>query len=327
MITIGIDVSKDKLDLLWLKELTTRKVKTKVFKNTAQGHQELVHWVLKNTQSELDDIRFVMEATGIYHEALAYSLFAQQTHVVVVNPARIKTHAKSLGIRGKTDKKDSFAIAHYGATMPLQSWQPEPTEVRELKALIARYQALEKDLQRELNRLEKASITQVSEIVSSSITEMVSTLTHQKKLLEKEINQHIDKHPGLKKDRHLLESIPGVGPVISSLMLSVIRSRKFDGARQCSAFLGLNPVEYTSGKSVYKAPRMSKMGDGKIRAKLYMAAIVSIRYNPDIQAQYERLLKNGKCKMSAIGAAMRKLVQICFGVLKHQEEYQPQCAQ
>ncbi len=138
------------------------------------------------------------------------------------------------------------------------------------------------------------------------------------------INQHIDQHPGLKQDREFLESIPGIGPVVSRYMLSVLRSRTFASDPQSAAFLGLVPVHHESGSSVRGCARLSKTGNATVRAKLYMAAIVAIQYNPDIQKQYERLLKNGKTKMSALGAAMRKLVQICFGVLKHQKPYRAQ---
>jgi len=109
-------------------------------------------------------------------------------------------------------------------------------------------------------------------------------------------------------------------------MLSVIRSRTFNSASQCAAYLGLNPIQHESGTSVRRKARLSKAGDARVRAKLYMAAVVCIQqqHNPDIKRQYERLIKKGKAKMSALGAAMRKLVHICFGVLKHQTLYQVQ---
>ena len=326
MMTIGIDVSKDKLDVLWLKEVARRKVKTRVFKNQESAYQQLVAWALKNTQADLSEVQFVMEATGIYHEPLAYALFELGANVYVVNPAKVKSHAQGLGVHSKTDKKDSFVIAHYGATMQPALWRPEPVEIRELKALIARLQAVEKDLQRERNRQEKARFSHVSEPVQASIAAMIDVLTRQKAALQTEIDRHIDSYPPLKKDRGLLQTIPGIGAVLSTLMLAVLRSRGFEHASQCSAFLGLNPVQHESGTSVKKRPHLSKRGDGKTRAKLYFGAVTATQHNPDIKAQYERLLKNGKCKMSALGAAMRKLVQICFGVLKHQSEYRPQVA-
>lgn len=326
MITVGIDVSKKKLDCLWLRDLQTGKRKTRVFNNTSVDHRQLVKWITRSAHCEPDQVQCVMEATGIYHEALAQNLYDAGVKVVVENPARIKAHAKSLGARNKTDSKDSFVIAHYGVSMQPDAWQPEAKEVRELKALIARLQAVEKDLQREHNRLEKATISQSSVVVCQSIRTMIKVLEQQRKALHEEIDRHIDNHPRLKNDRGLLESIPGIGSVVSAVMLSVIHSRPFKAATECSAFLGLNPVIEESGTSLNKRSRLSKQGSAQIRAKLYMAAIVAIRHNPDIKQQYERLLRRGKAKMAALGAAMRKLVQICFGVIKHQRKYQPQVA-
>ena len=324
MAMIGIDVSKKKLDCLWLKDLVSGKVKTRVFSNKPEGHLALLEWAQKQTNEALEAIHFVMEATGIYHEALAYQLYQAGAKVSVVNPAQVHNYAKSLGRRSKTDKKDSFVLARYGATQGPRLWQPESGEVRTLKALIARIHAVEKDIQREENRLEKAEIVQVSAAVSTSIQTMLKYLEKEKQRLEHLIDQHIDQHPGLKRDRQLLESIPGVGPVISRYMMAVIRSRSFDSASQCAAYVGVVPIQHESGTSVRGKPRLSKAGDAKLRAKLYMGAVSCIRCNPDIKRQYERLLKNGKTKMSALGAAMRKLVHICFGVLKHQMPYQVQ---
>ena len=319
---IGIDISKNKFDVAWLRDIETNKVKNKHFTNTAKGQQALMNWAMLQTQAPIESIHFVMEATGIYHEALAHALFKAGAQVSVVNPAQIKHYAKSLGTRSKTDKKDAQVIARFGGTQPLRLWQPEADEIRTLRALIARLEALEKDIQREKNRQEKAEITGTSDEVNASIQTVLTQLEKEQRRIEGLINQHIDQNPKLKQDRQLLESIPGVGPVISRLMLAVLHSRDFDSAPQCAAFLGLVPVQHESGRSVLGKPHLSKAGDAKIRAKLYMAAVVSIQHNPDIKIQYERLLKKGKVKMSALCAAMRKLVHICFGVLKHQKPYQ-----
>jgi transposase len=324
MTTIGIDVSKAKIDCLWLKDAVTHKRKTKVFKNTPEEHQALLDWAIEHTQASIQDIQFVMEATGIYHEHLAYCLHEAGAQVSVVNPAHVRSYAESLGSRNKTDKKDSFILALYGATQHPRRWVPEPAEVRQLKALIARYEALEKDIQREKNRLEKAQIGVLHEVVMTSIQTMIDQLEQEKARIDQLISQHIDQNPTFKQDKQYLESIPGIGPIISRYMIMVIRSRPFDSAKQCSAYLGLNPVAYESGSSVRRRSRLSKAGNAMIRAKLYMAAVVAIRYNPDIKQQYERLVRRGKSKMLALGAAMRKLVQICFGVVKHQNQYQPQ---
>lgn len=326
MTVIGIDVGKDKLDCLWLKEPVALKVKTKVFGNSTQDHEALLSWAQKHTGEALASIHFVMEATGVYHEALAYRLHEAGAQVSVVNPAQIRDYAKSLGTRTKTDKKDSMVIARYGVSQRPRLWQPEPAEVRQLKALISRLEAVKQDIQRECNRLEKAEITRASEHVRQSIETVRGELEKEKARLEALIDQHIDQNPSLKQDRELLESIPGVGPVIAQQMLAVVRSRAFASAAQCAAFLGLVPVQHESGSSVRGRAHLSKAGNASVRAKLYMAAVVAIQHNPDIRAQYERLLRRGKTKMCALGAAMRKLVQICFGVLKHQTPYQAQVA-
>lgn len=324
MMIIGIDVSKAKLDCLWLREAATGKVKSKVFSNNPEGYRQLLHWAPKHTQVSLEQIHFVMEATGVYHEALAYALHEAGARVSIVNPAQIKAYSKSLGVRTKTDKKDSMVIARYGYTQHPRLWQPEPSEIRTLKALLARYEAVCDDIQREENRLEKTLASPVASEIVTSIETVLAQLRAEKKRLEDLINRHIDQHPHLKEDRQLLESIPGVGSVISCRMISVIRSREFESASQCAAYLGLNPVQHESGSSIKGRSHLSKAGNPLIRAKLYMGAIVAIQHNPDIKAQYQRLLKKGKSKMSALGAAMRKLVHICFGVLKHQKPYQPQ---
>ncbi len=321
---IGIDVSKTKIDVLWLKDMENGKVKTKVFNNTEAAHQELTQWIETHTKQPITASHVIMEATGVYHEALAYALYEAGASVSVVNPAKISHYGKSLGVRSKTDKKDSMVIVRYGATQAPPLWSPEPEAIRELRALINRLNAVEKDIQREKNRLEKTEISNVSASTILSIKRMLDSLNQEKKRLEDLIKQHMDQDLTLKHNKELLETIPGVGEVIARHMCLVLGSRIFKSASQCAAFLGLIPVQHESGSSIKGRSRLSKAGNATIRAKLYMAAVVSIRHHPDIKRQYQRLLKNGKSKLSAIGAAMRKLVHICFGVLKHQTPYQVQ---
>ena len=320
---IGIDVSIAKLDCLWLKDVAASKVKTKVVQNTTSGIETLSTWLVKTTASAPQEILVVMEATGVYHEKLAYTLYDKGFKVVVINPAQIKSFGQCLGNTHKTDKRDSLIIARYGVSQSPALWRPEPQEIRELKALISRLEAIDKDCQRENNRLEKAQISCATEIVMESIQKMIQQLSEEKKHLEKQIDDHINRHPKLKKDRALLQSIPGVGKVIAPLMLSVIHSRSFERAEQVAAYLGLIPTLVESG--VFKGrSKLSKKGSGMVRAKLYMPAVSATYWNPDIVRLKRRLLNNGKTEMQIIGAAMRKLVHICFGVLKSQKEYSPQ---
>ena len=322
---VGIDVSKAKLDVTWLRDSERLKIKSKIFGNDKAGHQALLVWLEQQTGQPLAGIHVVMEATGIYHEPLAYWLHDHGVQVSVVNPAYVRDFAKGLGSVHKTDKKDSVILARYGALMSPALWQPEPVEVRELKGLLGRLSALEADVQREENRREKAEFSQSSTIVLESLRKMIGELQRERDRLEKQIDDHIDRHPGLKQDLDLLKSIPGIGPVVSRVMLSVIRSRPFAKASECAAFLGVIPQQRESG--IFRGrSTLSKQGSPQVRAKLYMAAVVASQHNPTIKKQKERLLSRGKNKMQALGAAMRKLVHLCFGVLKHQTKYSPQMA-
>lgn len=322
---IGIDVSKDKLDCMWLIDIDSNKKRPRVFQNTADGFKLLVKWFKKDIDNNLENIHIIVEATSIYHEALVYTLNDLGVKVSVVNPAYVRDYAKAYGVHNKTDKKDSMMLARYAASNPpkLRLWQPEPAEVRELKAMLARLSALKKDIQREQNRLEKAEITVVSKEVIKSIKAMIKSLQKAYDLLEKKIDDHIDSNPTLKNNRELLQSIPGIGDVVSREILAVIASRDFTQASEVAAFLGLVPKQKSSGKQEWQTV-LTKKGSARIRAVLYMAAVVAIRHNPDIKAQYQRLLDAGKTTMQAICAGMRKLVQICFGVIKHQNKYQCQ---
>jgi transposase len=323
---IGIDVSKQKLDCGFYRDLGTGKVKTKVWPNNPQGHRQLMDWTVHHLGVPIGQISFVMEATGIYHEALAYTLHEAGAEVAIVNPAQVRDYARSLAVHTKNDRKDSLVLARFGLTQPWRAWQPEPPAIRELRALLARLTAVEKDLQREHNRQEKAQISAASEQVLASIEVVITALEQEQRRLTRLIDDHIDRHPDLKQDRALLESIPGVGAVLGRHMLAVFHSRSFTTARQMAAYLGLVPVEHTSGTSVRGRPRLSKTGSAVIRAKLYMPAVVATTHNVEARATYERLIARGKSKMSALGAVMRKLVHWCFGVLKHQQAYSPTVA-
>lgn len=326
-VLIGIDVSKQKLDVAWLRDPETLKVKTRVFPNTRSGCQDVVVWLSKVTGEAAEHMRVMMEATGIYHEDLAYTLHEAGLQVHVANPQHAHQFAQSLGKRSKTDKKDSIVLARFLHSRPHQQWEPEAEEIRVLKALLSRLQALETDLLRENNRLEKASIRRSSDEVQRSIEKMIGALEAERDRLRQQIDDHFDDHPGLKSDRELLKSIPGIGNVLATELTATLRSRQFRSAGQAAAFVGLVPIMSESGDSTCKRPTLSKAGASRLRAKLYMGAVVAIRHNALIRRHYERLVDRGKAKMSALGAAMRKLVQMAYGVLKHQRGYDPHWVQ
>lgn len=321
MFYLGMDVAKAKLDCCLLLEEASGKRKTKVVSNAKSGIVDLLAWVAKQNVSP-EALHVVMEGTGVYHEQAALALADAGVTVSIVNPAQVKDFGRGLAVRTKTDGVDSFVLARYGALLKPKEWAPPAPEARILQALLARRVAIAQDLQRERNRQEKADATDTPDRIQKSLADSIGFLVKQLAELQQDIDQHIDKHPSLKNDLALLQSIPAVGPQVGGNMLSVMHSHNFNSAEQLAAYLGLVPVERQSGSSVLGRAKLSKAGPARIRAVLYMAAIVATRCNPHVKALYERLLARGKSKMSALGAAMRKLVHLCFGVLKTQQPYE-----
>ena len=321
MFYLGMDVAKAKLDCCLLLDDAAGRRKTKVVNNTRSGIVDLLAWVARQKVSP-QQLHVVMEGTGVYHEQAALALADAGVTVSIVNPAQIKDFGRGLAVRTKTDGVDSFVLARYGALLKPAAWTPPAPEARILQALLSRREAVAQDLQRERNRQEKANATDTPERIRQSLADSIEFLVKQLAELQQDIDLHIDQHPNLKDDMALLQSIPAVGPQVGSNMLSVMHGHDFDSAEQLAAYLGLVPVERQSGGSVLGRARLSKAGPARIRAVLYMAAVAAIRCNPHVKAIYERLIARGKSKMSALGAAMRKLVHLCFGVLKTRRPYQ-----
>lgn len=320
MIYLGMDVAKAKLDCCLLLDAASGKRKTKVVSNTKAGVADLLAWAAKQGCPP-EALHVVMEGTGVYHEQAALALADANVRVSIVNPAQVKDFGRGLAVRTKTDGVDSFVLARYGALLKPAVWIPPAPEARLLQALLVRREAIAQDLQRERNRQEKAEATDTPERIRQSLADSIAFLSRQLNQLQQDIDDHIDRHPGLKNDMALLQSIPAIGPQVGGNLLSVMHSHNFESAEQLAAYLGLVPVERQSGSSVLGRTRLSKAGPARIRAVLYMAAVVATRYNPHVKAVYERLLARGKSKMSALGAAMRKLVHLCFGVIKTRQPY------
>lgn len=322
MFYLGMDIAKAKLDCCLLLNEAGDKRKSKVIPNTKAGVTALLEWAAKQGVSAAQ-LHVIMDATGVYHEQAALALVDAGVMVSIINPAQVKDFGRGLAIRTKTDGVDSVVLARYGALLKPAAWQPPPMEVRALQALLARRAAVADDLRRELNRQEKSEAIETPELIVQSIAQSIAFLETELKRLQRAIDDHIDQHPGLKRDMALLTSIPAVGERVGNNLLAIMRGNRFESAEQVAAYLGLVPIERQSGSTVLGRARLSKAGPARVRAVLYMAAVVAKQYNPHVKALYERLLARGKSKMSAIGAAMRKLVHLCFGVIKTQRPYHP----
>lgn len=321
---IGIDVSKEKLNIALLLAPAFSKKKTKVVSNTPEGFGLLIDWVNRQVKDQRP-FRFIMEATGTYHEALALFLSDQGFEVCVVNPALVKHHGQTMAARTKTDEKDCVIIAHYGAKMNPKPWMPPSPQYRALEQLLRRLDQLDKMIQQEKNRLEALGSGPADQDVCHSIEKTLSYFENECKELFKKIRNHLDQYPDLKNDVDLLTSIPGIGERTALRMTTALQGgNRFSSARQFAAYLGLTPRRKQSG-NVEGKTTLSKMGPSALRRALYMPSVVACQCNPDVHALYQRLLKAGKTKMSALGAAMRKMAHLAFGVIKNRQIYRPLC--
>jgi transposase len=311
---VGIDVAKLKVDVCL--RLPSGKSRSRVVVNGKPGFQELVAWLAKHGAQQA---HVCMEATGPYWEAIAEHLSDAGYAVSVVNPAQIKAYGSALGVRSKTDAADAKLIAQFCAAQPPALWQAPPAAVRVLKALVARRDALVELQIQEGNRLQVAH-----DSVRPSIQSVLDLLAQQIREIEQRIRQHIDDDPTLKSQRELLDSVPGLGDATIPVLLSKFGGPlRFAGTKQAVAFAGLDVRHHESGTSVRGRPRMSKRGDGRLRRALYMPALVSMRLTPWGRAFASRLTAAGKPKMVILGALMRKLVEIAYGVLRSGKPFDP----
>lgn len=312
---LGIDVSKAQLDVAL--QIGTA-LRTASFANTPAGFKKLRNWLKKRHNAP---VHACLEATGTYGEAVAAYLTEAGHQVSVVNPARIKAYSQSQLTRNKTDLVDARIIADFCATQHPPLWTPPPPEWKELQAMVRHLDALKAMRQQELNRLGSGG---TSPTVATKLHDHIAFLDQQIADLLSQIHDHIDRHPGLKQQHDLLKTIPGIGDITAFTLLAEIRDiRAFDSARQLAAFAGLSPRQNHSGSSVRGKTRLSKTGSASLRSALYMPAVVAKRYNPIIAAFCQRLAANGKPSMVIIGAAMRKLLHLVYGVLKSGLPFDP----
>jgi transposase len=304
---LGIDISKAKFDVALFVDCKVKK--SRVFENNLTGFKALSLWLIKQ---DITHLQACMEATGTYGDELATYLYDQGFEVSVVNPAQIKSFSGAQLNRAKTDKADSKLIAQFCASMQPTAWTPPPVHVRELQALVQRLTALLQMERQEQNRFSTAA-----PVIQPSIKAVLATIKAEIKAVERMIRDHIDRHPDLKDQSNLLDSIPGIGvATIARLLAFVGDVHRFNDAKALAAFVGLNPTVHQSGSSVRGRSHLSKKGNAIIRKALYMPAVVARRYNPIIKDFAQRLKKAGKSNMLIIGAVMRKLLHIIYGVLK-----------
>lgn len=314
-LSLGIDIAKETFDVALL---GSEQIWRGHFTNDKSGFGKLGRWLKKRRAGA---VHACMEASGNYWVELALFLQNEGHDVSVVNPKRIKRHAEAIMQRNKTDREDALTIADYCAKHQPDLWSPPPPAHLELRAMVRHVMVLKADRQRERNR-RQSGIKNVE--VLRAIDAHIAFIAAQIETLEQRIQDHIDQDPRLKHDRALLKTIPGIGDTTAAVFLAEVADiSRFAQAPELAAFAGLVPGQRHSGTSTHSQGHIVKWGNSHLRAVLFMPAMTAHRWNPIIAALKKRLAKRGKSKMTIIVAAMRKLLHLCYGVLKTGKPFDP----
>jgi transposase len=314
---IGIDVSKATLDCCLLApDGATRE---RAFPNDPAGVAALRDWADRHAPGA--GAHFCMEATGGYEDALATALADAGGLVSVVNPTRVKYAGLMRGRGNKTDKADARLIAAYARRERPPAWHPPAPEVRELQALVRRRDDLRQLAAHEKARLDSPLLTPAAR---KSVARVVKLLGREADAMQAAAGALSAATPALTADRDLLATIPGVGTQTASTVLAELpRIDRVPSAQAAAAYAGLSPREFRSGSSVRGRTRLSKAGNARLRKALYLPTLTAVRFNPLLKPFFDRLVAAGKPRMQAVGACMRKLVMLCYGVLKNRAPFDP----
>ena len=298
-VCVGVDVAKNTLDVA-----VSNSKETRQFNNDHQGITSAVHYI-----SSLKPVRIILEATGHYEMPLAVSLHTSRLPVVIVNPRQVRDFARATGVLAKTDSIDAMVLALFGLQVKPEIRLLPDQKAREMGNLLARRRQLIEMLTAEYNRL-----LQADESIRPSIEIHIKWLEEAISAINNDLDRQIQSSPSWCEKDNLLKSVPGVGKVVSTTLLIELPELGILNRRKIAALVGVAPLNRDSG--TMRGKRTVWGGRAKLRAVLYMAALVGVRRNPVLTAFYQRLLNAGKAKKVALVACMRKLLTILNAMIR-----------
>jgi len=303
---IGIDVSAQRLDTAVLPSREVRQ-----FNNDSEGIRDLVEWLVA-----IEPAGVVLEATGALEIPVAGELELAGLPVSIVNPRQVRDFARAVGRLAKTDSIDALVLARFAQGVRPASRPLPDAKSRELRGLMDRRRQLVEMLTSERNR-----VRTTPQRVRAQINEHICWLNSKIEELDKDLDELIRSSPIWRTREDLLRSVPGVGPVLSSTLIAYLSELGTLSRGQIAALVGVAPLNRDSGS--FRGRRTVWGGRARVRASLYMAALVATRHNPVIRSFYKRLCAAGKAKKVALTACMRKLLVILNSMLKHQTRWGP----
>lgn len=314
---IGIDVSNDVFDA---SRSAGETLIRRQFTNTPAGYRQFCKWAL----SRATRAQICLEATGVYHLQLALALHDHPAiEVMVVNPCAARRFAQAQMVRAKTDAIDADGLVLFLQRMPFQPWSAPRQDVLQLQSLAHRMAQLNQEISRERSRLHAAcKAGPHTRPVQQDLRSHLKQLQRRLATMQQRASAVVGRDVQLAEQARLIDSAPGFAERSAIQLLAELAPLADDmQAAQWVAQAGLDPKPGESGTSLRTPRQISKQGNARIRAALFMPALVAIQHDDHVAAFYEKLLAKGKTKMTAITAVMRKLLHALWGMLHHQQEW------
>jgi len=323
---VGIDVAQKELVVCLGRmqdDLSNELYARKTFANTSKGFTSLLLWVKKLTDTATT-VRFVMEATGVYHESLAYFLDEKGYELSIILPNKISSYFRTLDIKTITDKTASEAIAMFGLERKLQNWNRPKTIFKKMKQLTRERDQIVQErtiVKNQLHAEEVEAAPNKSTVVR--IKQRIIFLNNQEKAIKEELAALIKSDKELKTDIELICSISGIGLLTAAIILA--ETNGFDlirNKRQLASYAGFDVKEKRSGTSVKGKSRISKHGNKYLRKGMHLPALAAIRHDQRYKAIFVRLVSKHGIKMKAAVAVQRKLLEMTYTIFATKNKYE-----
>ncbi|TDE18088.1 transposase [Dyadobacter psychrotolerans] len=322
---LGVDVAQKELVVTLgrlLDDLSIELYAYKIFSNTEKGFSSLLAWAKKLADPDIE-LRFVMEATGVYHQKFAYFLDDQGCTLSIVLPNKISNYIRTLEAKTITDKSCSEAIARFGLERKLDSWKRPKSNYKYLQQLTRERDQIVSERSIVKNQLHAESQeAEPHERSLERLKERIRFLNRQEQEIKEDIHQLVNQDTELKKEIEIISSIPGVGQLTAIIILAetngfeLIRNKK-----QLSSYAGFDVKEKQSGTSVKGKPRISKKGNRSLRKAMYFPAMTAVKYDDNFKNMYVRIVSKQGIKMKALIAAQRKLLELAYILYKSKTSY------
>lgn len=323
--TAGIDVAQHELVVTLGRKYDDFSIELfayKVFKNNEKGIVSLVKWATELTNKEIQ-VRYVMEATGVYHQKFAYYLEENKCDVSIVLPNKISNYIRTLELKTITDKSCSQAIAQFGLERKLENWKKPNNVYREFQQLTRERDQIVQERSILKNQIHAEKVEAVSNSKSLERMELrIQFLNKQEKEIKIDITEIINKNPDIDKVIKRLMTIPGIGELTAVIVLA--ETNGFELIRnkaQLASYAGLDVREKQSGTSIKGKPRISKKGNRNLRKSVHLPSLSAVKWDDNFRELYARLVSKHGIKMKALVAVQRKLLELIYVIFKNETVY------